>query len=694
MAVLPLMSPDRATAQDVAPADTATPADTVAVADSLRFPPAITDPRITLLGDTLGSGDTLRPRFAELPEIYPDSLVDPYTFIRPGGWPEWVLTGDEILGRGAQSLLDVLESEALVLGQDLGGGGVGMFLGSPHGSQTNVQVVVDGVAAGTPLSVSWDLRQLPLEAIARIAWYPGPQVAAWGGSGTGGVLAITTRRSLAPRARSLLAFGAGSFDSESFGGYLGRPVTSRGDAFVAANFDATDGFPQTGDFTRNQLVAKAGWRIGERHRIEVSRLGDGLSGEANRTSLNGSQDQDATLLHAFYGGSAGPLSARVHAFRATEDINENFNYRGAAGLVGEGRRTGTRGEADFRRGPFVGWAGGAWEEAEVTSSHPAFLRADGSSILESPGAIDSGAPIVANPRRRTEWGGGAGYGRPDGRLAANAAFRRLDFGDAAESGAAWQVEAQGHPVLGLTIRAAAGRAVQPASPISQALLANLAADGLEVHPGQPANPSALEKWTSWRGEIGWTRSGWRVAGAAYGASGDGAFLWLPPTAWLYFDRGNLETVRLGEVGFNTFDVVDLSASGLEGEVSLPLPWDLRGVLKVRRLELTEDASGQQVPYVPRNQALGQLRYARRLFPSRDLLVEARLTGRYSGERTTLSGETLADYLVGDLLLQATVINFTIFVSFKNIAGQGVRSEEAFFLPGREGYVGVNWRFRN
>jgi outer membrane cobalamin receptor len=98
--------------------------------------------------------------------------------------------------------------------------------------------------------------------------------------------------------------------------------------------------------------------------------------------------------------------------------------------------------------------------------------------------------------------------------------------------------------------------------------------------------------------------------------------------------------------------------------------------------------------VPESQFLGQVRYARRLFPSRDLLLEARVTGRFNGERATLSGETLSSYFVSDLLVQGTIINFTIFMSLKNMFNETFRTEEAFFLPGREGFFGINWRFRN
>jgi outer membrane receptor protein involved in Fe transport len=98
--------------------------------------------------------------------------------------------------------------------------------------------------------------------------------------------------------------------------------------------------------------------------------------------------------------------------------------------------------------------------------------------------------------------------------------------------------------------------------------------------------------------------------------------------------------------------------------------------------------------VPESQFLGQVRYATRLFPSRDLLLEARATGRFNGERTTLTGETLSSYFVTDLLVQGTIINFTIFVSLKNITNELFRTEEAFALPGREGFFGINWRFRN
>ncbi len=75
------------------------------------------------------------------------------------------------------------------------------------------------------------------------------------------------------------------------------------------------------------------------------------------------------------------------------------------------------------------------------------------------------------------------------------------------------------------------------------------------------------------------------------------------------------------------------------------------------------------------------------------MIETRLGGRYVGERATLAGGPLRDYLAVDALAQATVINFTIFVSLKNAAGLIYRSDESFDLPGAEGYLGVVWRFR-
>ena len=67
---------------------------------------------------------------------------------------------------------------------------------------TRDELVVDGVPSGNPLAAQWDLRQIPLEGIAHVAFYPGPQAAAWGGDGTGGVLAITTRRAVAIASRA------------------------------------------------------------------------------------------------------------------------------------------------------------------------------------------------------------------------------------------------------------------------------------------------------------------------------------------------------------------------------------------------------------------------------------------------------------------------------------------------------------
>ena len=62
-----------------------------------------------------------------------------------------------------------------------------------------------------------------------------------------------------------------------------------------------------------------------------------------------------------------------------------------------------------------------------------------------------------------------------------------------------------------------------------------------------------------------------------------------------------------------------------------------------------------------------------------------------------SGDAELDWLqygITDLLVQGTIINFTIFLSLKNMTKEGFRTEEAFFLPGREGFFGINWRFRN
>jgi hypothetical protein len=181
--------------------------------------------------------------------------------------------------------------------------------------------------------------------------------------------------------------------------------------------------------------------------------------------------------------------------------------------------------------------------------------------------------------------------------------------------------------------------------------------------------------------------------AAFGGSGQDVAIWLPPTAWLYFDPADENVFPLGQAGFNAFDVLDVTASGAEAELSLPLPWGLKGRLAYRRLSMTEDRTDAQLPYLPKDQALGQLRYVRRYFPSRDLLIESRLGGRYVGERETLAGGTLRSYLAVDALAQATVINFTIFVSLKNAAGLIYRSDESFDLPGAEGYLGVVWRFR-
>ncbi|MDX1660402.1 MAG: TonB-dependent receptor plug domain-containing protein [Gemmatimonadota bacterium] len=680
------------------------PVDSI-VADRTREREVLGDPRLTWLGDTLAPADTLIPKFSHLPETFPDSLVDPYTVHRPAAWPAWTISGDALLGRGAFSLLDVLQSEAMTLGVDVGGSGLPAYLGSPSGTWTNVQVIVDGVPVGDPLQAAWDLRQIPVEGIAEVAWYPGPQVAAWGGEGTGGVLEITTRRSVADAARSILGFHVGRLDAQAFSGALGRPIGRRGEAFVAANFDDIEGRDRLGDFTRNQLVAKASARFGDQ-RVELARWSDGLTGDVTRRDVRGDQDQDATTLHLFYEGRLGPLGLAASGWRERHEIVQNLDYatRPATaffeptrlpGLRGEGERRGAKARLRFERGPLITWAEAVWNEDEVTSFHPAFSRQTGGSLLDPPPEDDPGAATLVNPRKRTEWAGGAGWGTPASRFAANAAVRRTDYGDAADGGTSWQVEALGRPGQGIVLRASAGKAVRAADFVGQGILESLEAADIEIHPNRAADPDALEEWTGWRGEVAWMRPGWRIAGRAYGGSGDGAFLWAPPSAWLYFDRGEVDEFSVGDIPFNTFDVLDVSLSGYEAEVVAPLPWDVDGILRYRRLETSEEFSDRPLPYVPENQALGQLRYAGRFLPNRDLLVEARLIGRYMGERPALFEEegVLPAYLVADWLTQATIINFTVYVSFKNLFSTAYRSEDSFFLPQQQWFLGIVWRFR-
>jgi len=385
----------------------------------------------------------------------------------------------------------------------------------------------------------------------------------------------------------------------------------------------------------------------------------------------------------------GPVEARAHYARTRLDLDENFDFDDALGLIGTGERSDARLDLTYVRGPFSVWGAAARGEEEASSGHVLFVNGQGSNLLDPPEGVQG----LVNPRTTFELGGGAGVTLPDNRYAGHVAVRRLDHDDWAESGTAWQAAVSGRPVERLEVSLAAGRAVRPPDFPEMSILWTLAEAELDVHPGRPSDPTALEAWREVRGEVAYGGEGWRAAARAWSADGDGAFVWLPPTAWLGFDPVS-GGVRLGEEGFNTFDALDLSASGFEGDVAFPLPWGLRGRAVGRRTTVEVADTGERLPYLSQTQALGQLRYARRFFPSRDLLVEARLTGRYSGERRTLDGDALPSYLATDVLLQGTIINFTIFISFKNVGGLNYRTEETFFLPGREGYFGVNWRFRN
>jgi len=682
-----------AVAQDDVPQDTVAAADEpdslTADETGFRLPdPLPPDPRMTWLGDTLPEQPRM-PQFAELPEIYPDSLIDPYVLDRPGASPAWVLSGDQLTGRGAFTLLDILESEVLIAPVDLGGPGAPSFLMTGSGTFTNLQVFVDGVPMGTPFAAAWDLRQIPVEGIARIAFYPGPQSAAWGGEATGGVLSITTRRALAPTARSALSFILGSFDAEGFSGNFGRRLASRGEVFVASNFDASDGFVRAGDFTRNQIVFRAGWQFDGPHRLEFSQISDGLSGRASRNNVTDEEDQDRSTSHLFYRGAAGPVSLRGHYWSESLELQSNLLLAEQPGLIGTSDETGLRGTASFRIGPVEAWGEAMREESETFSDHPAFRSPAGGSLLDDPD--DPEAPRLENPRTRVEWAGGAGWSSLDGRLAGNLAVRRLDYGDAADAGTAWRAEGVYRPAPAWTVRASAGRGVRAADLIGQATLTALGSG--EIRPGRDADPANLEEWSEVRGEVTWERPGWRARVGAWRSTGDETFLWLSPSAWNRFDPGAPDA-RLGTLGLNTFDVVDLEMTGVELEAAMPLPYGAKGVFLWRSVDATEEITGEELPYLPSHQGLGQIRWARRMFPSRDLLVETRISGRFAAERETLSETTLPSYFLLDLLVQATVINFTVYVSFKNLAGRAYRTEESFFLPQTEGYFGIFWRFRN
>jgi outer membrane receptor protein involved in Fe transport len=336
-------------------------------------------------------------------------------------------------------------------------------------------------------------------------------------------------------------------------------------------------------------------------------------------------------------------------------------------------------------------------EQDVESLHPAFLRLDGSSILEDPPEDDPEAAHLENPRIRTEWGGGVGLGDEANRWGANVAVRRVDYGDAGESGTSWQAEGTFQLTDGFTIRGSAGKGARLGDVIGQGVLENLASTDQEIHPLRDAEPENLEKWSAWQAELEWSRpSSWRALGRIFRAKGEDAYIWAPPTPWLYFDQGNISLFQIGEVPlFNTFDVLDVSTKGFEAEFTVPLPWNFRGLAWYRYLDAVEDdLTGKELPYLPSHYFLGQLRYARRFFPNRDMLLEVRYSGRFSGDRSTHGGETLSGYFVSDLLVQATIVNFTLFVSYKNLLNELYLLEEEFFLPGREGFLGINWRFHN
>jgi vitamin B12 transporter len=151
-----------------------------------------------------------------------------------------VVTTDERAPRGDDDLAQVLSELPGAAVTRFGGLGAAAFVSLRGSTWEQVRVYVDGVPQNLAAGGDVDLSTIPLGAVERIEVYRAMSPIAFGASGLGGIVSITTRT---PRATGLRAeLGTGSFGTR-LGGLEGSWTGSRLRLYLGAH-----GLLSSGDF--------------------------------------------------------------------------------------------------------------------------------------------------------------------------------------------------------------------------------------------------------------------------------------------------------------------------------------------------------------------------------------------------------------------------------------------------------------
>ena len=202
-----------------------------------------------------------------------------------------VISGEEILRSGVQSLAELLQRQPGVeIVQNGGPGSVsGALLRGANRGQT--LVLIDGLRAGSSSSGATTLEAIPLDQIDRIEILRGPASSLYGADAIGGVVQVFTKRAQgAATFTPNFSAGYGTYNTGAISaGFAGTNGTVR--YALQAGGRTSDGFnaivnpdnfsynPDRDGFSTKNLSANLGWTWGEGQELSAQYFGNRLNAQ-------------------------------------------------------------------------------------------------------------------------------------------------------------------------------------------------------------------------------------------------------------------------------------------------------------------------------------------------------------------------------------------------------------------------------
>jgi iron complex outermembrane recepter protein len=230
----------------------------------------------------------------------------------------YVITRDDILRSGAQSIPDMLRlAPNLQVAQITSGGYAISARGFNGSTSSKLLVLIDGRSVYTPYhsGVPWDIQDVLPQDIDRIEVISGPGATLWGANAVNGVINITTRRSYDTQG-PWVDVGGGNLEQRGnlqYGGKVADTLHYR--AYVDAFHYGEDRLPGGGGANDDRRMTQGGFRMDwEPPQDLLSLQGDFYQGSEDAHGVPVREDTFGQNVlgrwnHAFAGGSALQLQA-------------------------------------------------------------------------------------------------------------------------------------------------------------------------------------------------------------------------------------------------------------------------------------------------------------------------------------------------------------------------------------------------